>query len=324
MTLTEAEAVADIIEAKNSRVLDFAEKNLRGRLDEKLDDYTEKITAIMAELNLAIDFDEEGLEETHWDAVVAALESMALAMERDIDASRNMIREKDGISLLIMGEPNTGKSTLMNALLGKERVLVSDTAGTTRDFVSETMVIHGHRIHLSDTAGLRRETDDHIEKMGIKKALELMGEADLIVYLSDAREDTAVIPSEVKNSGKNVIHCLNKSDLTDKTDHDRCLSISASKGDGLDRLREMIAEASDRLTDSGENKVVMLNRRQVEHLVLARTAMLKALEAARETPMEEVVSDLLRESVKELEMISGRKIVDTVLDKIFGRFCLGK
>ncbi len=325
LSLTEAESVIDVIESGNRKVLDFAGKNLRGELDAKLNAYSAALLDIMAGLDLSIDFDEEALDETDWSGVKDRVTRVLEDMRADIKASRNVMREKDGISVVIMGAPNTGKSTLMNALLGSERVLVSDKAGTTRDFVSEALHLNGHRLELSDTAGLRRETPDDLERLGMEKTLGLLEKADLVLYMFDARGASFTVPDEIRASGVPVMACLNKIDLAGGgfACPAGCLCFSAATGEGIQGLKDALTCKADELTDSGDNSVVMLNRRQTAHLISAEAALSNAMEAAK-TGYEELVADLLREAVEEMEMVTGKKVVDTVLDTIFSRFCLGK
>ena len=326
LTLVEAEAVADLIGAKTPGLLTKAAANLKGELDCKLRELTQRMTGILAALNLSLDFEEEFLSETDWDAVRKKIAELLDDIAGEAEKARNAIREKNGLHILILGPPNAGKSTLMNTLLGHERVLVSDTPGTTRDYITEPFTLDGHTLFLIDTAGIRGEEAGELERLGISKSLSLVEKSDIIIYMSEAGSPSFEIPDSVSEAGIPLIPVASKWDRAREGAWapDSWLPLSALEGHNVSMLKQKLSEEARRLTQAGGTGAVLLNRRQLDHLLRAREALERAAEAAAEKTYEEVVSDFVRQAAEELEMLTGKRIVEEMLDQIFDRFCIGK
>ena len=326
LTLVEAEAVADLISAKTPGLLTKAAANLKGELDRKLRELTGRMTGLLASLNLSLDFEEEFLNETDWNAIREGIASLLDDISREAENARNAIREKNGLHILILGPPNAGKSTLMNTLLGHERVLVSDTPGTTRDYITEPFFLDGHALLLIDTAGIRGEEAGELERLGISKSLSLVEKSDIIIYMTEAGSPSFKIPEPVNQAGVPVIPVASKWDRAyeGRPAPDFWLPLSAVEGFNMEALKEKLSEEAGRLTQTGGTGAVLLNRRQLDHLLRAREDLEKAAEAVREGAYEEVVSDFVRQAAEELEMLTGKRIVEEMLNQIFDRFCIGK
>ena len=326
LTLVEAEAVADLIGAKTPGLLTKAAANLKGELDCKLRELTQRMTGILAALNLSLDFEEEFLSETDWDAVRKKIAELLDDIAGEAEKARNAIREKNGLHILILGPPNAGKSTLMNTLLGHERVLVSDTPGTTRDYITEPFTLDGHTLLLIDTAGIRGEEAGELERLGISKSLSLVEKSDIIIYMSEAGSPSFEIPGSLSEAGIPLIPVASKWDRAREgaSAPDSWLPLSALEGHNVSTLKEKLSAEARRLTQAGGTGAVLLNRRQLDHLLRAREALERAAEAAAEKTYEEVVSDFVRQAAEELEMLTGKRIVEEMLDQIFDRFCIGK
>ncbi|HDS02342.1 MAG TPA: tRNA uridine-5-carboxymethylaminomethyl(34) synthesis GTPase MnmE [Firmicutes bacterium] len=326
LTLLEAEAVADLISAKTPALLSKAAAVLKGELDKKLHGLTRRLTHILGRLNLSIDFDEEYIADTHWADIEKEIKDLLTDIEQEIADSQKAIREKNGLHLLILGPPNAGKSSLMNALLGHERVLVSETPGTTRDYVTEPFLLEGHYLTLIDTAGLRDAGAMEIERKGIEKARALSGKADLIIYMLTPDTPLIDVPSFVREAEVPLIFVVNKCDgiNEEKVVPSPWIPLSVHTEKNMEELKTRLALEASRLTSGGGSGAVLLNRRQLDHLIRARSLLKQAVEAAREGAFEEIVSDFIRSGAEELEMITGNRVVEEMLNHIFSRFCIGK
>ncbi len=323
MTLTEAEAVIDIIEARSSVVLDLAEHNNSGDLDKKLTEYSQKLLEIFSQLNLAIDFDEEGLGHTDWEDIKKKLNDIASVLYADLDDSNRALREKRGVSVVITGAPNVGKSTLMNALLGKERVLVSDIPGTTRDYIGDELVLNGHLVRLYDSAGIR-DTDDRLESLGIEKAKGIINEADVVIYLYDNNNslESDVVAAYTK-AGCVVIPICNKCDQISEIS-DENIHISAKTGFNISLVKIKISEAVSSLTMVMRHNGVFMTERQHDYCSRVYAKVTEAVRLCESDKREEIISGVVRAAIEDMDILSGKKVTEAMLESIFSRFCIGK
>ena len=321
MSLSEAESVIDLIEAKSDKVLNYAVKNLLGELDQKLNSYTEELLSLLAKLNLAIDFDEEFVEDTDWRIIEKSIEKIIEKLDIDIENAKKMLKEKRGIVIVLAGAPNVGKSTLLNRLLNKERAIVSEIAGTTRDYISEELVLNGHHVRIYDTAGLREDAE-HLEAIGIRKTKELIDMADIVVHLFDGAKKIDENELVIYNENAVVIPVVNKSDIFERSS--KYLKISAQNGENVDVLIEEILKKIEELTSIKKSNAVIINQRQLDYMIRVKNSLLKAKKELQHTAFEEVISDYLREAINNMEQITGKKITESMLDSIFSRFCIGK
>lgn len=332
--LTQAEAVIDIINARTEEALDIAAAHIKGEFKECICAARNALLSVMTLMEAAIDFPDD-VEPVEIRTVIENLQGAVLNPLAELVAHyRNAHILRDGLNLAVAGRPNVGKSSLMNRLIQKDRVIVSPIPGTTRDFIEETLNIHGIPVIIADTAGLH-ETLDPVEVLGIQKTREYISRSDLVLFMVDASvplksEDHQIFES-VK--AKNVILILNKQDLVTDPDTARLpdswqllpqVRISALYNQGIDQLKDMVASVSmgDARLDLRIKMIPNLRHKQL--LDKALQAVRNALEAIRtDNPLELVVIDL-QEAVDALADIIGINVKEDILDQIFSRFCIGK
>lgn len=326
MDLSQAEAVADLIASESASAHKMAMHQMRGGFSKDLQELRDKLIHFASLIELELDFSEEDVEfadredlKDHVDTVInyvrRLLESFSLG---------NVL--KNGIPVAIVGRPNAGKSTLLNALLNDERAIVSDIAGTTRDTIEERFVMGGYTFRLIDTAGIR-QSEDIIEKIGIERTFKSIKEASIVLYLYDvcatSQEEVDKDLEEISEDKKLVV-IANKTDLSSKaklnTNH---IPLSAKNKDGLDELTQALKAACDDIVGS-QNNTIVSNMRHVEALKLA----LKDLKQVRAGLENNITGDFLamdiRSSLNHLGSITGTVTTDDLLSNIFSRFCIGK
>ena len=334
LDLTQAEAVIDVIRAKTDASQQMAVSQLTGKLSAKIGEMRHNLLHQIAALEAAIDFPEEDIEET----AVEETREIAQNTLRDIDtllkgASVGRIL-KDGLKTVIVGKPNVGKSSLMNALSESDRAIVTNVPGTTRDVIEEYINLGGIPLRIVDTAGIR-ETEDIVEKIGVEKSQEWIEQADLILFLLDVSREISEEDEDIFRliEGKKALIILNKSDLEAKLDRaeiearstgHKVLTIAAQTGDGLDELKEAITELVYEGTVKQEESVLLTNTRQIHLLEKAS----RCLRGAEETilagmPADCIVIDL-RGAWETLGEVTGDAVGDDIIDQIFTQFCIGK
>lgn len=313
--LSQAEAIMDLIEARTNTAGNNAIKLYEGYLGKEIFIIRERLLNLLGALTAAIDFPDEVGDYNPakfrqiTNEVIAQIDQL-LAGEQDGHILRN------GYKVAIIGNPNVGKSTLLNTLLRKERAIVTEIAGTTRDLIEESYSLNGMPIILLDTAGLR-ESDDRVEKIGIQRTLEVIEQADLILHLQDLSKTEQ---TNFKHHGKEVIRIGTKADLNSELKLDCDIQISAVKNHNIDTLKEMIFR---KITDSSIiNSTVKINHRQADILRKTQNALLSSLEASSETIDFWTID--LRQAIIYLGEITGETLSEELLDNIFGRFCIGK
>ena len=324
MDLTEAEGLADLIDSETSEQQKYALRQMNGELKNLYNGWREDLVKVLSYLEAYIDFPDEDLPED----IVLNLENTVFKIKNDIQKhlSQNNIGERlrDGFRVVIAGEPNAGKSSLLNALAKRNAVIVSDIAGTTRDAVDIHMDINGYPVVITDTAGLRN-TDEQIEKEGVKIAFERAKDADLIILLVDGKNNDVInIPDELSDCKNKIILTVNKSDLLSS---EQCSDyknrgftiISAKQKSGIDNL---IGKISEKISNSFTQGSSALITRQRYREIL--NDVLKELEKFDLNKPIELVAEDIRLAVRGIGKITGRVEVDEILDKIFGSFCIGK
>jgi len=332
--LTQAEAVIDIITARTGKALEIAAAHIKGEFKECICNARNALLSVITLMEAAIDFPED-VETVQAQAVMATLQgSVANPLTELVAHYHDAHIIRDGLNLVVAGRPNVGKSSLVNRLIQKDRVIVSPIPGTTRDFMEETLNIHGIPVILADTAGLH-ETQDPVEVLGIQKTRDYISRSDLVLFMVDistplGREDFQIFET-IK--AKNVVLVLNKQDLISSPDliclpdnwqHLPQVRISALYNQGIDRLKDLIASVSmgDARLDLRVKMIPNLRHKQL--LDKALQAVCSALEAIRfDTPSELVVIDL-QEATDALADIIGITVKADILDQIFSRFCIGK
>ena len=332
MDLTRAEAVADLIAAQSKAEKDLALSQLRGSVSTELAALRERLLHFTSLVELELDFaDHEELEfadrtelQTHADEI----EQKLAALMRSF-ATGNAIR--NGISVAIIGAPNVGKSTLLNALLGEQRAIVSDIQGTTRDTIEDTLVIDGILFRLIDTAGIR-ETNDVIEQMGVERSRQAMEKAQIIISVQDATRPSEVIPATCPRPARDlsVLSVLNKVDLCSVSEQSErsvlcqrsgLIPLSAKNGDIEPLRRELVRVAKEMLPTSA---VMLSNARHYEAISRAHEAILRVQQGLRDGLSGELLSMDLQDCLAALGEVTGQITNTEVLANIFSKFCIGK
>lgn len=331
LDLSQAEAVADIIAAESRAANDIAQSQLQGKFAGRIQQLRQQLIDIASLLELELDFAEEDLEF----ADRTQLTQLATQAKDEIRRLLQSFRTGDaimrGIPVAIVGAPNAGKSSLLNALLGHDRAIVSDVPGTTRDTIEETLHLGDHLFRFIDTAGLRASTDA-VERIGIDRARAAIASARIILYVHDTTLPLHpdLIP-RVPDAPTLLV--LNKTDLIPTPTLDSQLStldsqlfttlLSTRTGEGLDQIvRHLVTIAADMTTTDGD--VLVANARHAEALSSALTSIGRVLDGLRSTLPADLVAQSLRETISHLGAITGAIPSDLLLSTIFSRFCIGK
>ena len=332
MELSQAEAVADLIHAKSKKALDAAHQQLEGKLGEHIKQFRQQIIDATAMVELELDFVEEDVDF----ADKEELERLLKELDEEIDdllATYETGRlVKHGVRTVFIGLPNAGKSTLLNTLVGKDRAIVTDIAGTTRDTIDVDWSYDGIRFKLTDTAGLR-DTEDVIEAEGVKRSQEAFKKADLVVYLKDlSRELTAEEREDIakfqQNAGETPFILIGtKNDIAldiedERMDYD--LKISALEGEKIDELKKLMKQRALENTEYNESSLLVTSSRHRDALEKAQENVQSALQALDQGMTGDFLAIDLRSALKNLGTITGEITTEDILDSIFSRFCIGK
>ena len=327
MDLTEAEAVADLIAAQTKAEKDLALAQLRGGISSELASLRERLLTITSLIELELDFaDHEELEFADRSQLNQLAQEINTTITQLVASFKTGNAIKQGIPVAIIGAPNVGKSTLLNALLGEERAIVSDIQGTTRDTVEDTMVLGGMLFRFIDTAGMR-ETDDTIENLGIQRSRQAAQRAMVIIHLQDATQPVDTLSELEGLEDKKVIQVYNKADLLgneamrllgDKTR----ISISAKKGDIAQLKDELVRFAEEQ--SNLRNAVTISNTRHYEALLKAQAAIQRVADGLAMQISGEFLSMDLQDCLAALGEITGQITSQEVLNNIFSKFCIGK
>jgi tRNA modification GTPase len=325
--LSEAEAISQLIEAKSEDAAKILAAQMKGSLKEFIENVRDDIIHILAYSEVSIDYAEEDLPEDLVAQIKAKLDELKMLLEKTLLASKSREGLMQGFKVAIIGKPNVGKSSLLNALLNYNRAIVSDIAGTTRDTIEEQVKIGTHLIRIVDTAGIR-VADDEIERIGIERSLEAIQQSDIVIALFDssreADEEDNQILELIKNNAinKEVIVVKNKIDLEPKFKLDKLkFDLEINSKNDVSKLIEKLENIMDRSNSSDE--IMLISQRQIS----AVEATMKNIEEAYEPLQDqelEIFSFHLNEAVKEMASITRPFENDEMLDKMFGSFCLGK
>ena len=334
LDLTQAEAVAELISAKTELARKLALNQLKGALSKEIKPLREELLTLHALVESSIEFEEEDIPTIEKGELIEKLEDILERVSRLLKTAKTGKAVREGIKLAIVGKPNVGKSSLFNALIGEERAIVTDIAGTTRDYIEETVNIGGIPIRLVDTAGIR-ETGDVVEKIGVERSLQKLREADIILLVLDAsakqlEDEDLKLVQLVEESGKPAIVVLNKVDLGRKLVNvplERkfpTVEVSAKTGEGLNKLKNLILEKAGVMSFGGGN--IYISARHEELLKKTERALENALNYLREGEFysPEILMLDLREATNSLGEILGEITTEDVLGKIFSTFCIGK
>lgn len=355
--LAEAEAVMDLIHSKNEMAMKASTSQLRGDLSNKIRLLREEILYEIAFIESALDDPEHISLDGYPERLNGKCDHLIYEVQRLLDSAENGRMVKEGISTVILGKPNAGKSSLLNMILGQERAIVTDVAGTTRDVLEEYVNLRGIHLNMIDTAGIR-DTDDLVEKIGVEKARKYAMDADLILYVVDTSVALDENDKEILSmiNGKKTIFLLNKSDLEQKVKENDILSLlhfvedrnqknstgndfrksvemesgismistSAALGEGLDLLEKEI----ERLFFHGDVKqndqVMITNLRHKQELENAKNALLLVKKSLEDGMPEDFYSIDLMQAYASLGSIVGEEVGDDLVEEIFSKFCMGK
>ncbi len=332
LDLSQAEAIMDLIDAETPLGVRNAALQLGGAVTRKTEKVYELLLGLLAHFQAVVDYPEEGVEPLEAAETAATLEEAAGQLEtlrRSFERGKLL---KEGVKCAILGRPNAGKSSLLNALLGYERAIVTDEAGTTRDTLEEKLSLGGLLLRLTDTAGLR-ETSSAAEAEGVRRARAAAGDARLVLAVFDGSaplgpEDEAVI-KEAK-AAPAAVALLNKEDLPRLADRERLerefdtvLSVSARTGAGLEELEKALEKllGAEEPLNAGE---ILTNERQYDAIFRAETAVRRASEALRDGFTPDAVLSDAEEALAALGEVSGRTLREDLVEAVFSRFCVGK
>ena len=322
--LSQAEAISDLITANNDQAAKLALKGIQGNITNFIKDLKEDLIKIITQIEVNIDYPEyEDIEELTAEKLLPGSVSLRKKMDDILDRSKNMHLIKDGISTVIVGKPNVGKSSLLNALLEEDKAIVTDIAGTTRDVVEGSIRLNDIVLNMIDTAGIR-ETEDKIEHMGVKKSLSLIDQADLVLVVLDGSRPIEAEDKELleRTEGLNRIVLINKSDKGCVIDT-KGIHISA-KENHIDELIQHIKDEFDFSAITNSQAQVLANQRQVQLLEKASQSLNVAIQAMEDgIPTDLIVTDLY-DSWENLKEILGEQAKEDLLDELFKRFCIGK
>jgi tRNA modification GTPase len=330
INLAQAEAIRDLIAAQTDAAVKMASRQLNGELSNALGPFKEKLLEVIVLLESALEFVEDDLPTVRANEIDDDLICVATGIEklaRSYSAGR-LIQE--GIRVAITGRPNVGKSSLFNRLVERERAIVTDVPGTTRDTLTEAIDLDGIPVILTDTAGLR-ETSDNIETLGIERTRQAMSDADLVLVVLDGTEEPGGFDNELLDQTENIrrLVVMNKSDLPGFRVSGSCLeslkpiNVSARTGEGLDALRAAILASvnSNGVEDGG---LLITNARHYDLLCSTHRELEAARAALSERHSEELVLVPLHNALKFLGQITGETTTEDILSEIFATFCIGK
>lgn len=336
MDLTQAEAVADIISSKSKIGVKNSLHILEGRLSSKISKLKQNIIDIASLLELGLDFSEEEIEIVSNSQFISTLKTFLSETEMLLGSFSNSRQFQKGVEVLIAGKPNVGKSSIMNALLEKDRVIVSHIPGTTRDLIHEDIIIDNTLVRLIDAAGIRF-TEDQIEASGVDRAKKLLKTADIILVVFDLsteieKDDIEILNTLIKEKNRRLIFIGNKTDkkaLLQTEEYLKSFSIetvfvSAKEDDKIDELREVISRHIKKDENLNPEDILLTNKRHYDILLKVKNQVRATMDSFLKEPGHEFIALDLREVINTLSEITGEITTDDILNNIFSNFCIGK
>ena len=332
--LLQAESVIDVINAKAEKEAKTGIKQLEGVLSKKIKEIKQEILDVMVNVDVSIDYPEYDLEDVTNSQISEMLESVKKKLETLEKSFDNGKLIKEGIKTAIIGKPNAGKSSLLNAILKEDRAIVTEYEGTTRDTIEEFVNIEGVPLKLIDTAGIR-DAKDEVEKIGIKKSKEIANDADLVIAIFDSSKELTKEDIEILNIIKNKksIVLLNKADLNNvlnenderfKKITENVLKISALNGEGLEKLYALISKMFSLEEINVDNDVIITNLRHKNLISKAIENVKKAKNTVEENMPIDIIAIFIKDILEDLGNITGEIVTDDIINEIFSKFCLGK
>ena len=335
MDLSQAEAVADVIEAQSRVAHHVAMNQMRGRYSDELHGLRDKLLRFVSLIELELDFSEEDVTFADRGEVTALARDIHALISRLADSYRDGNAIRNGMPVAIVGQTNAGKSTLLNALLRDDRALVSDIHGTTRDTIEDTIVIGGTLFRFIDTAGIRQSSDT-VERMGIERSWQAIDKANVVLWVVDVTSADTSMARDIlaRCKGKALIAVLNKTDLDDDIatrselndilpEGTQVVAMSAKNVDDVEALRALIVEAATQ-PEVDADAVIVTNARHYEALIRAREALTRAIDGLNNGLSGDLLGQDIRECLHWLGSITGEVTTDDILGEIFSHFCIGK
>ena len=329
LDLTQAEAVIDLIEADSAEAAANAAGQVSGKLQKKLDPIYNDLTNLCSHFHAVLDYPDEDIEDFGLVSYESALKADAKALQELLQTYNQGRILRQGVAAAIVGKPNVGKSSLLNALAGYDRVIVTEVAGTTRETVEETVMVGNTRLRLIDTAGIR-ETEDRIEAMGVERSRQAVQNADLVIFVCDGsipltEEDEAVI--DFCSVHEHAIALINKADLGSAVEPGDLpfmyvINICAKTGEGLDLLTDVVDEMFE--GEAPCDGSILTNARQYDAIRRACEAMNSALKGLRLGLTPDAVLTDVEEAMEAMGEVTGATVREDITARIFERFCVGK
>lgn len=332
--LAQAESVIDVINAKSDKEAKSGIKQLEGFLSKEIKKIKQEIMDVLVNIEVTIDYPEYDTPEVQQEELSGMLQSVGqrlIKLEKSFDNGKII---KEGIKTAIIGKPNAGKSSLLNAILKEDRAIVTDIAGTTRDTIEEFVTINGIPLKLIDTAGIR-EASDKVEKIGVEKSIKLAEEADLVIAIFDSSKELTEEDIEILKliENKKSIILLNKNDLNPvisendeklKKASKNILKISALNKTGIDELYEKISELFNLNEINLDNDILITNVRHKNIISKSLENVKKANEALNMNMPIDIITIYIKEILEDLGEITGEVVTEDIINEIFSKFCLGK
>ena len=332
--LAQAESVIDVINAKSDKEAKSGIKQLEGFLSKEIKEIKQEIMDVLVNIEVTIDYPEYDTPEVQQEELSKMLQSVGqrlIKLEKSFDNGKII---KEGIKTAIIGKPNAGKSSLLNAILKEDRAIVTDIAGTTRDTIEEFVTINGIPLKLIDTAGIR-EASDKVEKIGVEKSIKLAEEADLVIAIFDSSKELTEEDNEILKliENKKSIILLNKNDLNSvisendeklKKASKNILKISALNKTGIDELYEKISELFNLNEINLDNDILITNVRHKNIISKSLENVKKANEALNMNMPIDIITIYIKEILEDLGEITGEVVTEDIINEIFSKFCLGK
>lgn len=329
LDLTQAEAVIELINSKSEKESRASIKQLDGKLGQEIKNVENEIVGLLADIEANIDYPEyEDIEEVRREKIIEVLRNQIeklSKLEKSFESGKIL---KNGVLTAIVGKPNVGKSSLLNALLKEDRAIVTEIPGTTRDTIEEYVTIKGISLRLMDTAGIRK-TSDIVENIGVEKSKKALEEAELVLLLIDGSVGVTDEDKKIYNEIKNKPHILiiNKTDLECKEiniSDENTVRISTKTGDGLEQLENKIEELFNTKNLDTENEIIITNIRHKDLISKTIKGLNSAIEAIETGIPIDMISINIKDAIKSLGEMLGESVSEDVLNKIFEKFCVGK